>query len=136
MSEEPDGPERCVAEIQAGVARDGCVTRRSLLLVETALAAFPSSAALWCLRGDLIQLSDDDDLYTLEDAGASYERASVLEPDNLEPFESLGHFYDAVMNDPVRAEPFFRRALELGAGDSARSGLAQVLDQLGQSSSA
>jgi hypothetical protein len=131
LSDDLDTPESAVLRIRAEVARQGRVNRKALLLVETALVRFPHSVALWCLRGDLIQLSEDDDLYSLESAAESYLTASTLNPTNPEPFESLGHFYDTVMDDPARAEPFFRKALSLGAGQSASQGLASVLEQLG-----
>jgi tetratricopeptide (TPR) repeat protein len=104
--------------------------------VEHALAEHPSSAALWNVRGDFIQLSDDPpaelDRWPLDQALASYQRAAEVAPNDPEAFESIGYFYDAVEDRPSDAEAPFRRALELGAGDVAAAGLARVLAELGR----
>jgi len=114
------------------VAEHDRATAHALQLVEDGLTRYPSSARLWILRGDLIQVSDDVERYSLEDALTSYRTAVKLEPGSAEAHESIGHFLDAVANEPAAAEPYFRRALELGGGKSAREGLAQVLEQLGR----
>ncbi len=136
MRGDQDTPQSIAARIRAMVRTEGVATRKALMGAETALVRFPGSATLWCLRGNLIQLSDDVDTYDLEDAERSYLKAAELEPANPEPVEELGHFYDAIMDDPARAEPFFRKAISLGGGRSAEEGLAQVLEQLGSGSQA
>ncbi|MEM1043799.1 MAG: hypothetical protein AAGI91_14375 [Bacteroidota bacterium] len=82
--------------------------------VNAALREYPQSPQLWCIRGDLIQLSDDgDDGLDLENALRSYERALELEPAWVEAYEEIGYFWDLVMNEPDRAEPYFERATKL-----------------------
>jgi Tfp pilus assembly protein PilF len=109
--EEPPGPE-------------------ALRMVEEGLESFPKSVRLWILRGDLIQLSSDEASYCLEDAMTSYQKASECDPENGEPYESIGYFLDAVMDEPAKAEPYFRKAIALGRTESAADGLARVLAQI------
>jgi len=123
-----DTPEAFREHILSRVLRDETATPGTLALLDDALRLFPASAALWCLRGDLVQLCDDDT--RLEEVVESYLKAAELDPRNPEPLESLGHFYDGVLDDPAAAEPYFRQAIALGAGESARDGLAEVLEQL------
>lgn len=106
---------------------------RTLADVEEALRAFPSSAKLWNLRGDLIQLDDEaEEHYTLENALESYQRAVELDGTYAEAFENIGYYYDVHEDDPDRAEAFFRRAIELEPRRSTFVGLARVLAQLGR----
>ena len=99
--------------------------------INEALEEFPASPALWCLRGDLIQLSDDDN-FTLEDALESYKKAIELDPNNAEAYEAIGHFYNAVNADPATAESYFRKAVVLGGGESSKRELVEVLEELKQ----
>lgn len=123
-------PEEIAAQIGENVDRNNRVSVKDLELVERALKAYPESVEFWCLRGDLIQVSDGDGRYLLEDAEASYLKASEIDPEDAEAFESLGFYYDAICADPEKAEPLFRRAIELGAGESAHEGLAEVIAAL------
>lgn len=122
-------PQACREHIVAEVLRDEVATAATLALLDEALLRFPTSAALWCLRGDLMQLASED-APPLDEVVESYLKAAELEPGNPEPLESLGHFYDGVLDDPAGAEPYFRRAIALGAGSTAEQGLAEVLEQL------
>ncbi len=81
-----------------------------LALADEAVRACPDSAKLWCLRGDLIQLGAKDIPHDLADSLASYERAIAIDPKCVEAYEEIGHFYDVVMGDAKRAEPFLRQA--------------------------
>jgi len=132
MSETAVGPEHFVERIRSEVVRAGGATDSAFRLLEDGLQNHPLSVALWCLRGDVIQLAGEDGPHTFDEAEASYLRAAELAPTDPEPIESLGHFYDDVMDDPLRAEPYFRRAIALGAGASAQEGLAQVLEELAE----
>jgi cytochrome c-type biogenesis protein CcmH/NrfG len=71
---------------------EGKATPRLLKLVEAAIAEYPNSAALWNLRGDLIQVSDDDGSYSLGDALASYRQALLLDPHNVEAKAEIQSF--------------------------------------------
>jgi tetratricopeptide (TPR) repeat protein len=103
-----------------------------LALAEKAVTEFPNSAKLWCIRGDLIQLGTSEAKYELNNALESYERAIAVDPSFAEAYESIGFFYDAVMDDPESAEPAFRKAIEFGAGQNSYYGLARVLAELNQ----
>jgi tetratricopeptide (TPR) repeat protein len=122
-----------IGAILEDVLRDERATPKALALLDEALARFPASAALWCLRGDVLQLADEDDGAAFETAEASYLRAAELEPRNPEPHEGLGRLYDAIFDEPARAAESFRKAISLGAGPSAHEGLAEVLAQLDES---
>jgi tetratricopeptide (TPR) repeat protein len=102
-----------------------------LARVDRELANHPRNAQLWCLRGDLIQLGSGN-APGLHEAREAYERAASEDPSMVEAFESLGYFWDAIEDNPGRAEFYFRRGLELGGGASVYYGLARVLAQLGR----
>ena len=125
-----DTPEAFRAAILEDVVREERATEASLALIDEALRRFPGSAKLWCLHGDLLQLCVDDERCGIEQAADSYLKAAELAPADPEPYESLGHFLDGVMDDPEQAAEYFRRAIALGAGESAREGLAEALEQL------
>src|SRR5262249_34926917 len=94
--------------VRAQFAGGEAAGRDALRMVEEGLQAFPKSARLWILRGDLIQLSDDDVSYSLDDVLPSYNKALECDPGSGEAYESIGYFLDAVMDEPEKAEPYFR----------------------------
>jgi len=130
MTRTLDTPEAFRAAILDEVVRDQGASEASMALIDEALRRYPQSAKLWCLHGDLLQLRVEDEERGLEQAGDSYLKAAELAPSDPEPYESLGHFFDAVMDDPQQAVEYFRKAIALGAGESAREGLAEALAQL------
>ncbi len=121
-----------VRAIREAVAVHEKATAATLGMVEEGLQRFPRSARLWILRGDLIQLADEDVPYSIADALVSYRAALEYEPRSAEAYESIGRFLDAVQDKPAEAEAYLRKAIELGGGRSAEEGLAQVLEQLGR----
>jgi Flp pilus assembly protein TadD len=130
MTRPLDTPEAFRAAILDEVVRDERATEAAMALIAEALRRFPDSAKLWCLHGDVLQLRVEDEERGLEQAGESYLKAAELAPADPEPYESLGHFCDAVLDDPQQAVEYFRKAIALGAGESAREGLAEALAQL------
>ena len=120
-----------IDSIRSEVRHNYPLTSEVVKRVDEALEKFPSSPALWCLRGDVIQLSDDID-YVLEAALNSYKKAIELDPNNAETYEEIGHFYNAVNDAPATAESYFRKAVALGGGESSKRGLAGVLAELNQ----
>jgi Flp pilus assembly protein TadD len=108
--------------IRAGELSDD----QALLLANVAVQEEPS-AGWWLLRGRLILLSEGPG-YQLEDAAASFQQALLLEPDNPEPYEELGHYYD-IQIEPERARFYFRAALERGAGPACAEALAAVEEE-------
>ena len=87
------------------------------------------SAELHLLIGDLIQLLDEPGNYRLEDAERAYLSALKISPKEASVLISLGNFYDAVMDDPTRAKPFFEAAVDLGSSE-AEERLQDVVVQL------
>jgi tetratricopeptide (TPR) repeat protein len=75
--------------------------------------AFPDSPKLWCMRGDLIQLASESCPHSLDDARACYQRATEIDPQFIEAWESLGHFHNAVLDDETTAQRFFSEAERL-----------------------
>ena len=112
-------------QIREGLRSGRLSPNEALVLVRAKLAAGETSSLL-VLQGILSQISEEPGA-TLEEAQASFERAVELAPDNPEPYEELGHFFDAVMSDREKAERFYRLALDRGAGPSCREALDELL---------
>ena len=93
-------------------AADQEASKQVLALADEAVRAWPNSSRLWCMRGDLIQLGTGD-THDLADALASYKQAIAIDPKCVEAYEEIGHFYDSVMDDAERAQPFFLQAAQL-----------------------
>ena len=119
-------------DIRRRVARDGVATPDDIDAIDDILEAEGASVELLILRGQLIQLVADGRPDELEEAFACYQDALELDPDSAYAHEEIGHFLDDVADEPAEAIPFFRKAIELGAGASAREGLRDVLSQLGR----
>lgn len=117
-----------IDQLRERVATRGYAEIPDVEIVERA-AAEAHSAELLILLGDLIQILEVPGRYRLSDAESAYLRALEIDPSDAEAHESLGYFYDAVMDDPQRAKPFFERAIALGSSE-AKEGLADVLRQL------
>ena len=119
-----------IADIRRRVARDGGASLDDIDTVDDMLESDGPTVELLILRGQLIQLVAGDSAEELEEAFASYQEALELDPNAPAVHEEIGHFLDAVADDPQEAVVFFRKAIELGAGDSAREGLEEALSQL------
>ena len=121
----PDSLKR----ISASVGERGHSSPADVEAVEAELARNPTSADLWIFRGNLIQIAEGG-RWSLQDALESYRTALKYDPASAEAHEEIGHFLDAVEGKPAEAEPYFRKAIELGGGTTARQGLEQVLEEL------
>lgn len=119
-----------IARIKHAIARAEYVPSNLLREIERELHRHPS-AELWILFGDAIQLSDRHD--SLEEVERSYRRALELDPSSADAHESLGHYLFAVKADTRGSLRFFQRALELGAGVTAREGLSAAVNDLAES---
>jgi hypothetical protein len=99
-----------------------------------ALESNPESAALWCLRGDLVQTvaGRDADELAHDEARTAYEQALAFDPESLHANHELGVLLDLVDDDPEGAEPLLRAAVALGGGEPSALALARVLAQLGE----
>jgi len=85
----------------------------TIALADEAVRAFPQAPRLWCIRGDVIQLGPESCPHSLDDALACYQRATEIDPQFIEAWESLGHFHNAVLDDEVAAQRFFSEAERL-----------------------
>lgn len=121
-----------ISELRRRVARAGEARPEDIDEIDDLLEAEGPSVDLLILRGQLIQLVADGDPEALEEAFACYQEALSLDPGSAAAHEEIGHFLDDVADDPAEALPFFRKAIELGAGPSAEEGLRDVLSQLGE----
>jgi tetratricopeptide (TPR) repeat protein len=120
-----------IVDIRRRVAREGTATAGDIDAIDDLLDAEGPSVELLILRGQLIQLvADADDDF--DEAFACYQQALELDPDSATANEEIAHFLDDVADDPAEAIPYFRRAIELGAGESAEEGLREALVQVGR----
>jgi len=121
-----------ILDIRRRVAREGLATEGDIDAIDDILEAEGPSVELLILRGQLIQLVANGGPDELEEAFACYQEALELDPSSASAHEEIAHFLDDVADEPAEAIPFFRKAIELGAGESAREGLREVLSQLGR----
>jgi tetratricopeptide (TPR) repeat protein len=97
------------------------VTPETIALADEATHAFPRSAKLWCMRGNLIQLGPENCPHSLDDALDSYKRAIEIDPSFADAWEEAGHFYHNVLDDEAAAEPYLREAEKLKHPDAPGS---------------
>lgn len=86
------------------------VSLETIALADEAVRVFPSSAKLWVMRGNLIELGPENCRLGLDDALASYKRAIEIDPAFAEAWEETGHFYHNVLDDEAAGQPYFREA--------------------------
>jgi len=95
------------------MSRDPCVAlqylienqlwEEALTQIHKLLEANPLAAQLHLLRGQLIQLQDENTPYSLEDAEQAFRRAVELDTTYFDAIVELMHFYDAVCPDTPKA---------------------------------
>jgi len=104
-------------------------------LAEQAIRDHPTSFVLWVLRGDMILLCDEEVAgYSEAEALRSYMKAAELEPQSPLPQLEMGHYFDARMDDPAGALPYFQKAIDLGGGEPAVRAFEDALRQLADES--
>jgi len=126
VSRHGKNPVATLEEVQRRM-RAGEITEEQALLFANAAIKDQPSAGWWLLRGRLILLSEGA-MYPLSEAEASFLQAVAFEPDNAEPYEELGHYYD-IQLEPEQARSYFRAALARGAGPECAAALAEVEDE-------
>ena len=104
-----------ISEFQSRWPRDVSddVSLNTYALMDEAVHAYPLSARLWDMRGDLILLGPEECPFSLDDALACYQKAIEADPQFAQAWESIGHFYDAVLDDEVKAQQCFLEAQKL-----------------------
>lgn len=85
----------------------------TIRLADDAVSAFPASAKLWVMRGDLLQLSDVDTGYALVESERSYRTAIKVDPGFIEGYRELAYFLDVVMGKRRKAKRYFDKARRL-----------------------
>jgi tetratricopeptide (TPR) repeat protein len=120
--------EEYIAELRERSPRNAKmkVAPETIALADEATRAFPRSAKLWCMRGNLIQLSSENCPHNLDDALASYKRAIEIDSSFAEAWEEVGYFYHNVLDDEPAAQPYLHQAEKLKHPDvpgSARDNL-------------
>ena len=119
-----------IVEIRRRVSRQGEASPQDIDELDDIPETEGPTADLLILRGQLIQLVADGRPEEIDEAFACYQEALELDPTSATAHEEMGHFLDAVADDPGEAVHFFRKAIELGAGESASEGLREALSQL------
>lgn len=112
------------------------VSPKVLALADEAVQAFPDAPELWCLRGHLIELAPEGYSVALTDAADCYRKATQLDPDYADAWESLGYYLDNYDEDLDAAEQAFVNAIRTGGDADSYIGLARVLTQKGQKDAA
>ena len=102
-----------ISILREGVRRRGYATLSDLHTIELLLKKCPRDARLWCIRGNLIELSEENTTYELRDALASYKRAILIGPNYVESYIDAGYYHFYVRDDPFRAVLYFKRAMNL-----------------------
>lgn len=85
----------------------------TIQLADDAVRAFPSSAKLWVMRGDLLQLADVETGYALLESERSYRIAIKVDPGCIEGYRELAYFLDVVMGKRRKAKRYFDKARRL-----------------------
>jgi tetratricopeptide (TPR) repeat protein len=112
------------------------VSPEVLALSAEAVQSFPDSPELWCFRGHLIELAPEDYPSPVTEAGECYRKATQLDPDYADAWESLGYYLDDYEDDLEGADKAFRKAIEAGGDKDSYIGLARVLAQKGRKQAA
>jgi tetratricopeptide (TPR) repeat protein len=102
-----------ILELRTSWPRKGDASIAVIALVDEAVRAFPRSARLWVMRGDLIQLGSESCPHPLEEALRSFQCAVELDPQFAKAWDELGHYYDAVLDDEKTAQEYFEKAKRL-----------------------
>jgi len=99
----------------ARIRRKSGSKRYALALTETdrLLTEWPDNPQLLTMRGNLIQLQDDDATPTLEDARLSLERAVDLDEESPAAHIELAHYLFALEDDNKAAARCFDKAVSL-----------------------
>jgi hypothetical protein len=119
-----------ISRLESELDQADHVSSERIAEIEAELQKRPS-ADLWILRGDAIQLTDGNE-YDLDEAERSYRKAIEIDPESPDAYESLGQFTFAVRAEARRSLWFFRKAIDLGAGESAHSWLRAAVEDLAE----
>ena len=81
------------------------------------LSEIPESYNWHCseliFKASIIQLSDKQNIYSLEDAEKSLNEALVIDPNNIEALVEMGYYQTNVNDDGSAGKRFFKKAEKL-----------------------
>ena len=106
-----------ITQLRAVWPKDADASSEVIALADRAVSAFPQSARLWVMRGDLIQIGSESCPHPLAEALRSYQQAVELEPGFAEAWDEIGHYHDTVLSDEMAAQKYFREAERLRGHD-------------------
>ncbi|TWT79655.1 hypothetical protein CA13_10610 [Planctomycetes bacterium CA13] len=110
------------------VRRKDIITLADVECLRTLTRTHPRDPYLWDVLGDIIQLADNQ-FAERYDSLDCYLNAIDADPEYGPAHNSLGYWHDIAENYTL-ARLHFETAIRLGAGDTARIGLAKILAQL------
>lgn len=88
-------------------------TLETIAFADEASRAFPRSAKLWCMRGNLIEDGPENCPHSLNEALASYKRAIEVDPQFIDAWEFIGDYNQNVLHKVDEAKPYFHEAERL-----------------------
>ena len=121
-----------ISQLRGGWPKSRDASLQVIALADEAVRAFPQSARLWVMRGDLIQMGPELCPHPLEESLRSYQRAVEADPQFAEAWEEIGHYHDAVLDDEEGARQYFDRARSLK--ENGEQGAARNSHPAGQPS--
>ena len=99
-----------IKHIKNGIDRSNDIPDKTIQEVDSYINKNVCTEKIWNFRGDIIQMGEGTDVYLLEDAEKSYQKAIEINPNHYEAYESLGYFHDCVMDNEKEAKKWFRLA--------------------------
>ena len=105
--------EEYIARLQALWIQSGQVPRAALAVADEAVKAFPKSAMLWLMRGQLIAMGSEHDFHSPDDARKSFEKAMELDPHFANAYLELGNYHAGYGKNPETALINFKKAEQL-----------------------
>ena len=105
--------EEYIARLQVLWIQSGQVPRAALAIADEAVKAFPKSAMVWLMRGQLIAMGSEHDFHPPEDARKSFEKAIELDLHFANAYQELGNYHAGYGNDPETALIYFKKAEQL-----------------------
>ncbi len=98
--------------------------------VESLLISNPLAIQLHLLRGQLIQLQDENTTYTLDEVEKAFQMAVELDATYFDALVELMHFYDAVCPNAPKAITYAKQVKTIAqkALDEASAVLAEAVE--------
>jgi len=123
--------KRAVTAIRGLMSARKCA--EALAEVDATLAQWEDQPALLILRGELIQLQDENGP-PLDEAADALKRATALDERNGDAWLELGHFEFAALDDCKAAEKSFAQAVAASSQTliAALVGRAAALEEMGR----